>query len=135
MKSSNFPYSYWMKILGVAIVFAGIFSFFFQYYKKGFFDLNEIAVGFSWGFLFIFFSKEKIDDELIHDLKFKALTRALIITFTLTHIYNYLFLNWNYKRDNNVILSISAYQFLALTLIIATVIFYFLKHQNQMKGE
>ena len=57
MKQNPFPYSYWAKILGVLIVIAGIISFFLQYYKKGVYDFNELAVGLSWGFVFIFFSK------------------------------------------------------------------------------
>ncbi|MEO6721901.1 MAG: hypothetical protein ABIN67_16150 [Ferruginibacter sp.] len=129
MKQNSFPYSYWTKILGLMIIIAGVFSFFQQYHKKGIFDLNELAIGFSWGFVFIFFSKEKTDDEMIHGLKFKALTRAVIIAFSITHLYNYLFLNWRLKREHDIILSISAYQFLALTLIIATVSFHYLKHQ------
>ena len=129
MKQNSFPYSYWTKILGLMIIIAGVISFFQQYHKKGVFDLNELAIGFSWGFVFIFFSKEKTDDEMIHGLKFKALTRAVIIAFSITHLYNYLFLNWRLKREHDIILSISAYQFLALTLIIATVSFHYLKHQ------
>lgn len=69
-------------------------------------------------------------------LKFKALTRSLIIAFFITHLYNYLFLNWYYKRDHDVIQSISAYQFLALTLIIATTSYYYLRHQATLtEGE
>jgi hypothetical protein len=130
-----FPYSYWAKVLGILILGLGIFIFFQRYIRSGVFDLNELAIGFSFGFLFIFFSKEKTDDEMIHDLKFKALARSVIIVFSLTHLYNYVFLNWRFKRENGVILSISAYQFLALTLVFATVLFYFLKHQVQLKGK
>ena len=134
MKSSVFPYAYWTKLLGLLIIIAGVISFFFQYQKKGVFDGNELAIGFSWGFIFIFFSKEKTDDEMIHGLKFKALSRAVIVSFTITHLYNYIFLNWHFKREHDLILSISAYQFLALTLIIATGIFYYLKHQATLYG-
>lgn len=129
MKHNSFPYSYWTKILGVLIIIAGLISFFLQYHKKGIFDLNELAIGLSWGFVFIFFSKERTDDEMIHGLKFKALTWAIIVAFFITHLYNYLFLNWRFKREHDIILSISAYQFLALTLIIATISFHYLKHQ------
>jgi hypothetical protein len=136
MKSTNFPYAYWTKLLGLLIIIAGITSFFLQYQKKGVFDMNELALGFSWGFIFIFFSREKTDDEMIHGLKFKALTRAVVIAFFITHLYNYLFLNWRFKRGHDLILSISAYQFLALTLIIATGIFYYLKYQATLnEGE
>lgn len=129
MKQNPFPYSYWAKILGVLIVIAGIISFFLQYYKKGVYDFNELAVGLSWGFVFIFFSKEKTDDEMIRNLKFRALTIAIIIAFSITHLYNYLFLNWRLERENDMILSVSAYQFLALTLMVATGYFYYLKHR------
>jgi hypothetical protein len=136
MKPNPFPYSYWTKILGLLIITAGVLSFFLQYSKKGIFDFNELAIGFSWGFVFIFFSKEKTDDEMMQGLKFKALTRAIIIAFFITHLYNYLFLNWHFKRDQDRILSISAYQFLALTLIIATATFYFMKRQATLnEGE
>lgn len=129
MRQNPFPYSRWTKVLGLLIIIAGFISFFQQYYRKGIFDSNELAIGFSWGLVFIFFSKEKTDDEMIHGLKFKALARAIIVAFSLTHLYNFIFLNWRFKREHDIILSISAYQFLALTLIIATGSFYYLKHQ------
>jgi hypothetical protein len=135
MTQNPFPYSYWAKILGVLIIAAGIISFFLQHDKKGVFDFNELAAGLSWGFVFIFFSKEKMDDEMIRSLKFKALARAIIVSFPITHLYNYLFLNWRLKREHDIILSISAYQFLALTLMIATAYFYYLKRQETLNGE
>lgn len=135
MKTGSFPYSYWTKILGAAIILAGIVSFIMQYHKKAIFDFNELAIGASWGLLFIFFSKERTDDEMIESLKFKALTRAVIISFSITHLYNYLLLNWSLPRPNGTILSISAYQFLALTLLIAICCFYYLKHRTITKGE
>ena len=129
MLHNSFPYSYGLKILGLGIIAAGIISFFVQHDKKGFFDFNELAVGLSWGLVFIFFSKEKTDDEMMHGLKFRALARAIIVAFFGTHLYNYLFLNWNFDKDHDTILSISAYQFLALTLLIATAYFYYLKRE------
>ena len=135
MKQSPFPYSYWAKILGVLIIIAGIASFFLKYFRKGIFDVNELAIGFSWGLVFCFFSKEKTNDEMIESLKFKALTRAIIVAFFITHLYNYLFLNWRFKREADIILSTYAYQFLALTLIFATGYFYYLKHQSTVNEE
>jgi len=135
MKQNSFPYARWVKILGIAIIAAGVVSFFIKYSNKGMADFNELAIGFSWGLVFIFFSKEKTDDEMIHALKFKALTRAIIVAFSITHLYNYLFLNWRFKREKDIILSISAYQFLAITLLIATGLFYYLKYQSTSIGE
>lgn len=136
MSRNSFPYSYWTKILGILIIIAGIISFFLQHHKKGMYDFNELAVGLSWGFVFIFFSKEKTDDEMVRSLKFKALAIAVIVAFSITHLYNYVFLNWRFERGKDVILSISAYQFLALTLMIATAYFYYLKYQMTLnEGE
>ncbi len=129
MNHHSFPYSYWTKILGLFIIIVGVISFFRRFHNNGVFDLNELAVGMSWGLVFTFFSKERTDDEMIHGLKFKTLTWAVIVAFFITHLYNYLFLNWRFKREHDIILSISAYQFLALTLIIATVSFYYLKRK------
>lgn len=135
MSRNSFPYSYWTKILGVLIIITGIISFFMQYHKKGVYDFNELAIGLSWGFVFIFFSKERTDDEMIRSLKFKALAMAVIVAFSITHLYNYLFLNWRLVREKDIILSISAYQFLALTLMIATGYFYYLKYQITLNEE
>lgn len=135
MSSSSSPYASWAKILGGVIAIAGLASFFYQHHRKGFFDFNELAIGLSWGLVFIFFSKERTDDEMVHQLKFKALAKALIIAFTFTHLYNYIFLNWRLKRDSGMILSISAYQFFALALAIATIIFYVHRFQVQSNSE
>lgn len=135
MKENSFPYSYWTKTLGVLIIIAGIVGFFWQYHKKEIYDFNELAVGLSWGLVFIFFSRERTDDEMIRSLKFKALAMAVIVAFSLTHLYNYVFLNWRLKRAHDIILSISAYQFLALTLVIATGYFYYLKHQATLNEQ
>lgn len=132
MKTTSFPYAYWAKILGLLIIIAGVISFFLQHQKKGVYDLNKLALGLSWRFIFTFFSREKTDDEMIHVLKFKALTSALIAAFTLTHLYNYLFLNWRFELVHDMILSISAYQFVAFTLILATGIFYYLRQQASL---
>lgn len=129
MKKRIFPYAPWFKGLGLLLIIVGIISFIYRYKKNGVFDFNVLAIGLCFGLLFIFFSREKIDDEMIQHLKFKALTKAVFVSFFLTHLYNYVFLNWRFKRENDMILSISAYQFLAVTLIIATGIFYLQKKQ------
>lgn len=136
MKQNSFPYAYWVKILGIAVVLSGIVLFFAKRHKMGIWDFNELATGMSWGLLFVFFSREKADDEMIHSLKFRALTMAVISAFSITHLYNYLFLNRRLERPDGILLSISAYQFLALTLLIATGCFYYLKYQaTSNKGE
>jgi hypothetical protein len=135
MKQTSFPYSYAAKIFAVLIIVCGIISSSLKYYEKGIFDLNELSMNFSWGFLFIFFSKEKTDDEMIESLKFKALTWSIFVTFSFASIYNYLFLNWRYEREHDRTLSISAYLFFSLMLIIATARFYYLKRQATLNKE
>ncbi len=133
MQQNDFPYSYWAKVLGALIIIGGIIGFLLKYYKSGIADINDLALGMSWGLVFIFFSKERTDDEMMQTLKFKALTRAIIVSFFFTHLYNYFFLNWRFEREHDTIRSVSAYQFFALTLAIATVSFYFLKRQASLK--
>ena len=135
MKKRIFPYAPWFKVLGILLIVVGIASFIHRYNKNGVFDFNELAIGLCFGLLFIFFSKEKVDDEMIHHLKFRALTKAVFVSFFLMHLYNYIFLNWRFNRKDDMILSISAYQFLAVTLILATCIFYLEKKQVALKGE
>jgi hypothetical protein len=129
MITKDFPYSFWSKILGIAVILAGMVMFIVRYKRNGTLDYNELAIGFSWGLLFVFFSRERTEDEMMRELKFKALTRSLIVSFFATHLYNYVFLNWSYHKKDDMILSISAYQFLALTLILATAGFYYMKHE------
>ncbi|UYQ93622.1 hypothetical protein MKQ68_00720 [Chitinophaga horti] len=129
MSKHPFPYAYWTKVLGGLIMLAGVFSFFFQHHRRHVYDFNDLAVGLSWGLVFIFFSKERTDDEMVQSLKFKALTRSIIIAFFATHMYNYFFLNWQFERGKGNILSLSAYQYLALTLLLATGYFYWLKRR------
>ena len=129
MRYNSFPYSFWVKILGLIVIVTATITFFATHHKKGVWDFNELAVGISWGLLFVFFSKEKTDDEMIQSLKFRALAVAIISAFSITHLYNYIFLNWRLERSDGIFLSISAYQFLALTLLIATACFYYLRYQ------
>jgi hypothetical protein len=132
MKLVVFPYAFWIKILGLLIVAAGVLIYFIE----GTSDINQLAMVLSWGFIFIFFSKEKVDDEMIQGLKFRSLAYAVIIAFSITHLYNYLFLNLNFRPGYDRILSVSAYQFLAFTLIIATANFYYMKRRSAIsEGE
>lgn len=129
MKSSFFPYSYWLKWIGWLILISRIITVYLKYLDDGIFDLNNLAMGFCLGLFFIFFSEEKADDEMIHSLKYKALITAVIVGFSAMHLYNYIYLNKGLKRGHGIVQSISAYQFLALTLILATGIFYFLRYR------
>ena len=76
------------------------------------------------GLMMIFFSRERIHDERVQDLKFKALNGAFSVSFTLTLIVNW-FLNRDFdaRRDfdgaTGVLRSISAFDLIVLTMVVA----------------
>lgn len=73
---------------------------------------------------------------MIQGQKFKALARSIIATFVITHLSSYVFMiRQEINQEPEKTLLISAYQFLALTLIIATGTFYYLKHQATLIEE
>jgi hypothetical protein len=72
-----FAYSYHLKIVGILLILWGMYSFIANYWLHQIADLNLLTGLSSWGLVFIFFSKEKVDDERIHQMKFQALTWAL----------------------------------------------------------
>jgi hypothetical protein len=59
MKKDAFSLFIRTKKLGILVIIAGVVSFFQHHQKKGIYDFNELAVGLSWGLVFIFFSKER----------------------------------------------------------------------------
>lgn len=131
-----FAYSYKMKVVGLLLIGWGMFSFLFKYWRYQVVDLNLVTGLLCWGLVFIFFSKEKTDDERIHQLKFQALTWALPVGLFITHLINYLFLS-NYfflnelqPDSGKLYQSISAYQSLVIILLLALGVFHYLKPRN-----
>jgi hypothetical protein len=93
-------------------------------------DINLITGLMCWGLVFIFFSKEKVDDERIHHLKFRALTWALPVGLFITHLINYFFFSQQEPDSGKYIQSISAYPSLVIVLILALGVFYYLKYRD-----
>jgi hypothetical protein len=115
-----FPYHPAVKMLGVALL---LFAFVGVGYKILFRhgDYGSIAHAFqiaSLGLVFIFFSKEKYDDERIHQIKFQALTWGVLSAYFATLGVTYLFR------------ILSVHEFLCLALSLTTVMFYVLKHRS-----
>lgn len=80
----------------------------------------------SWGFCFIFFSKEKRDDERIHMLKFRALTYGVPAGLMITHLVNYFYFNID-TSFSDITRSISGFQSISIMLGISLIVYYSLK--------
>jgi hypothetical protein len=126
MKSST------VKRLGVLMVVVGAPAL--HYAIPGAFWLRTSAA-IAAGLLMIFFSREPINDERVQDLKLKAVNAAFSVSFTLT-----LLLNWLLNRDFDVTRdfngatgvwrSISAFDLIILTMIVALALFYYWRVQD-----
>ena len=87
------------------------------------------------GLMMIFFSRERIHDERVQDLKLKALSAAFSVSFALTLIVNW-FLNRDFdpRRDvdgaTGVLRSISAFELIALTMVVALALFHYWRFQD-----
>ena len=106
--------------------------------------LHYVVPGASWirtsaaiaaGLMMIFFAKEAINDERVQDLKLKAVNAAFSVSFTITLIVNW-FLNRDFDvtRDFNgatgVLRSISAFDLIILTMMIAVLLFHYWRDQD-----
>ena len=54
------------------------------------------------GLMMIFFSKERINDERVQDLKLKAVNAAFSVSFTLTLIVNWFLPQPRVRRDSRL---------------------------------
>lgn len=121
-----------VKRLGLALVVAGAPA------------LHYAVPGASWirtsaalaaGLMLLFFAGEAIEDERVRELKLKALSAAFSVSFSLTLIVNW-FLNREFdpRRDfdgaTGVLRSISAFDLIALTMIVALVLFHVWRRQD-----
>lgn len=87
------------------------------------------------GLMMIFFSRERVDDERVHDLKLKAVSAAFSASFALTLIVNW-FLNRDFdpRRDfdgaTGIWRSISAFDLIIVTMVAAIGLFHFWRFQD-----
>jgi uncharacterized membrane protein len=81
------------------------------------------------GLMLVFFAREAIDDERVRALKLRAISAAFSVSFSLTLIVNWL-LNRDFdpRRDfdgsSGTLRSISAFDLIALTMIVALALFH-----------
>ena len=106
--------------------------------------LHYLVPGASWlrtsaavaaGLMLVFFSKERVDDERVQDLKLKALSAAFSVSFTLTLILNWLLnRDFDVRRDfdgaTGVWRSISAFDLIILTMGVALALFHYWRRQD-----
>jgi len=105
------------KILGIVIIGLAVVLQVIALLKTGVYEFRTAPV-ISAGLFFIFFSREKIDDERVHQFKFKALTIAFTAIYLLSFGFNYL----SYQA--------SLHQFVVMVLAFATAVFYYAKFKN-----
>ena len=125
-----FAYSYKMKIVGILLISWGVYLFSSKYWQFHLVDLSLLTGLLCWGLVFIFFSKEKIDDERIHQVKFQALTWAVPVGLFITHLINYFLLSKSEPDSGKLYESIPAYHSLAIILLLALGSFHYLKYKN-----
>lgn len=132
MKTTAFElfYSTRLKYIGIFFIVLGVISLFCNgSHHYPLYHLNMLCKELSWGFCFIFFSKEKVDDERIHMLKFRSLAFGVPIGLAITHLLNYYFIiNW--EHNGGAPESISGSQSLVIILGLSLAAFYFQKFQG-----
>ena len=121
-----------VKRVGVALVVAGAPM------------LHVVVPGATWirtsaalagGLMLVFFAKEAVEDERVQALKLRAISTAFSVSFTLTLIVNWL-LNRDFdpRRDfdgtTGTLRSISAFDLIALTMIVALALFHYWRVQD-----
>lgn len=119
MLKTLFPYHPAVKILGALLLLFACTGIVYKILHHQ--DYASFAPGLqliSLGLVFIFFSKEKYDDERIHQLKFQSLTWGVLTTYFMTMGVSYLF------RVPSV------HEFLSVALLLTTAMFYILKQRS-----
>jgi hypothetical protein len=119
MKTSPllFPYHRGVKALGLAILLFAIAGLLWKtFHDQPIFPLDPVPQLIGLGLVFIFFSKEKVEDERIHYLKFQALSVGFLSCFFMSMGFN----SW-YR--------LSAPEFIAATMVFSTSVYYFFKRK------
>lgn len=117
MTKALFPYHPAVKILGLLLLLFACTGIIYKILSQH--DHTSLTPGFqvfSLGLIFIFFSKEKHDDERIHQLKFQSLTWGVLTSYFITQATTYLFR------------TPTTHEYLCLALLLTTAMFYILKN-------
>jgi len=115
-QSLLFPYHQAIKWLGLTVLLFAVAALAFKLIHRQWDSLKPVPELISLGLVFIFFSKEKMDDERIHQLKFRSLSLGFLYSYFLTFGFQYLFSR-----------AATAHEFIATAMVFTTAIYYFAK--------
>ena len=120
------------KRLGILLVL--VVAPLLQYVVPGAFWIRTSSA-IAAGLMLVFFSREKIDDERVQDLKLKAVSSGFSVAFALTLIVNWLLnRDFDIRRDfdsaTSTWRSISAFDLMALIMVIALGLFHYWRLQD-----
>lgn len=93
-------------------------------------DHNLLFVAASLGLMMIFFSRERIDDERVQQLKMKALFTAMSVGIALGMMGKHYFNVIRQGTLNTMAPELTAWEFLSGTLLIALALFHYWRWQD-----
>lgn len=125
-----FIYPHWIKFFGLIFVFLTILLFSYRISLYGIVDFAGASFPVAIGLIMIFFSKEKTFDERIIYLKFKSLALSVPVAAVIVMGINYLENYDGYSFETDSWYSISAFEYLTITLTIAIGWFYYLRYRE-----
>jgi hypothetical protein len=105
-------------------------AFFRKYYVFDLIDIEMALQPLSIGLVILYFSKEKVDDERIHYLKFRALAFAMINGLLLSWLTTKLLFGQQYSVEHDLVHPVSTSHFLIITIAIAYGRLFYLKSRS-----
>lgn len=130
MKDYVFHYPHYFRYLGLTLLVLSMGILIYRFTSFGIFDLTAFCTPAAFSMVFIYFSKEKLNDERVVLLKFKALALAIPIAGLIIVLLDYSVNRTGYSIETDSWYSHSAFEYLTLALILAFAIFHFLKFRE-----
>ena len=123
-------YPRWTKWIGWALILWAVSFFLYRSLHYGVVDVVGASFPVAMGLILIFFSREKEFDERIVYLKFKSLALSVPMTAILVSLINYSRNFSSYSVETDSWYSISAFEFLSITLIVSIGLFHYLRYKE-----
>ncbi|MGR3811338.1 hypothetical protein [Jiulongibacter sp. NS-SX5] len=130
MRNYVFHYPHYFRYFGLILLALSIGIFLYRLSEFGIFDLTAFSTPAAFSLVFIYFSKEKMNDERVVLLKFKALALAIPIAGLIFALLDYSVNFDGYSIETDSWYSHSAFEYLTLALLLAYGIFQFLKFKE-----
>lgn len=120
-------YSHQLKYVGLGLLVIALVLFIAQWAITGLPNL-ELSQLSTIGLVFIFFSKEKYNDERIIQLKYKALTIGITLGIIISMLIGWYVNHINgYQSGSDQWFALSAFEYLTIAFLISLVCFQYLK--------